>query len=113
LNSAVGRNNGVDDEKLVEINDFETSERYDEREKPALEYADKITLSMEDVGDELFARLTAHYSPEELVELTFTISYENFLSKFHHALLIESQGFCPVPVRLPHRDPDATSPAGS
>jgi alkylhydroperoxidase family enzyme len=63
----------------------------------ALEYADKITLSTKDVDDELFVRLTEHYSPEEIIELTFTITYENFLSKFHHALLIESQGFCPVP----------------
>ena len=61
-------------------------------------------MSTEDVDDDLFVRLAAHYSPEELVELTFTISYENFLSKFHHALLIESQGFCPVPVRLSPRD---------
>jgi alkylhydroperoxidase family enzyme len=95
----VGRNNGVSEEKLIEIHDYEASDRFDEREKLALAYADKITLSTEDVDDDLFVRLAQRYSPEEIVELTFTISYENFLSKFHHALLIQSQGFCPVPVR--------------
>jgi alkylhydroperoxidase family enzyme len=99
LNSAVGRDNGVSDEKLLELNAYESSEYYDEPEKLALQYADKITKSTEDVEDELFARLTTHYSPAELVELTFTIAYENFLSKFHRALRIESQGFCAVTPR--------------
>jgi alkylhydroperoxidase family enzyme len=48
------------------------------------------------VTDALFERLRSIYTDEEIVELTCTIAYENFLSKFHHALLIESQGFCPV-----------------
>jgi hypothetical protein len=48
------------------------------------------------VDDELFGKVQAAYAPEEIVELTCTIAFENFLSKFHHALLIESQGFCPV-----------------
>ena len=43
-----------------------------------------------------FERLSSFYSPEEIVELTCTIAFENFLSKFHHTLLVESQGFCPV-----------------
>lgn len=81
------------DEKLAEINRYSASEHYDERERLGLEYADRITLSSEDVDDELFGALEKHYSPEELVELTFTVAFENLLSKFHHALLIESQGF--------------------
>jgi alkylhydroperoxidase family enzyme len=56
------------------------------------------------VSDELFLRLTEHYSPEEIVELTFTITYENFLSKFHHALHVESQGFCLVALRPPDQN---------
>lgn len=97
----MGRNNGVSDEKLIDIHDYEASDHYDERETLALEYADKITISTEDVDDDLFVRLAERYSPEEIAELTFTITYENFLSKFHHALHIESQGFCLVPVRVP------------
>jgi alkylhydroperoxidase family enzyme len=98
----VGRANGVEDEKLAEVTDYETSELYTERERLALEYADRITLSDQDVDHDLFARLAECYSSEEIVELTCTVAFENFLSKFHHALLVESQGFCPVvPRRVP------------
>jgi alkylhydroperoxidase family enzyme len=97
----VGRDNGISDEKLLAVNEYELSEHYDEREKLALRYADRITLSSQDVDQELFDRLAEHYAPEELVELTFTIAFENCLSKFHHALLVEPQGFCPVVTRPP------------
>ena len=76
--------------------DYETSEFYSEAERLALTYAERMTITDQDVDDELFARLDEHYSPEEIVELTCTVAFENFLSKFHHALLVESQGFCPV-----------------
>jgi alkylhydroperoxidase family enzyme len=97
----VGRDNGVSDEKLLDLGEYRHSEHYSERERVALEYADRVTITSEDVDDDLFDRLEASYSPEEIIELTCTVAFENFLSKFHHALLIESQGFCPV--RLPAR----------
>ncbi len=99
----MGRDTGVSDEKLREIHGYASSSFYDGREKVALEYADRITLSTEDVDDALFGRLAEHYSPEEIVELTFTIAYENFLSKFHRALQVESQGFCLVTPKPPTR----------
>jgi alkylhydroperoxidase family enzyme len=92
----VGRDNGVTEEKLLALEQYAQSEHYDQRERVALEYADKITITSEDVDDELFERLQRFYSAEEIVELTCTVAFENFLSKFHHALLIESQGFCPI-----------------
>lgn len=92
----MGRDNGVTDEKLLDLPKYKESGHYNERERVALEYADRITITSEDVDDELFARLSEDYSPEGIVELTCTVGFENFLSKFHHALLIESHGFCPV-----------------
>ena len=96
----MGRANGVDDEKLLALGKYDSDEHFTERERLALVYADRITLSDQDVGDELFTMLEAWYSSEEIVELTCTIAFENFLSKFHHALLVESQGFCPVVPRV-------------
>ena len=92
----MGRDNGVSDEKLLDLPNYDKSPYYSVRERLALEYADRITLTSEDVADELFDRLQAQFTAEEIVELTCTIAFENFLSKFHHALLVESQGFCPV-----------------
>ena len=83
------------------VSEYETSSQYDARERVALEYADRITITGEDVDDDLFARLQAHYTVEQIVELTFVIGYENFLSKFSRPLRIEAQGFCPVPIPIP------------
>ena len=91
----MSRDNGVSNEKLLGLDDYQGSPYYTERERVALKYADRITIAS-DVDDALFERLQGFYSPEEIVELTCTIAFENFLSRFHHALLIESQGFCPV-----------------
>lgn len=78
------------------MNRYEHSEHFSEREVAALTYADKMTITSEEVSDELFDRLRELYTEEEIVELTCTIAFENFLSKFHRALRVESQGFCPV-----------------
>ena len=94
----MGRDNGVPDEKLLDIGQYARSHHYSERERVALEYADRVTITSEDVDDALFDRLSSFYTPEEIAELTCTIAFENFLSKFHHALLVESQGFCPIQV---------------
>ena len=61
-----------------------------------LEYADGITLSGQDVSDELFAALRKHFSDEAIIELTAHVAFENFRSKFNHALRIEAQGFCRI-----------------
>ncbi len=85
----------------MDIHHYKTSEFYNQRERLALTYADMITISTEDVDDALFEKLSDNYSPEEIVELTFTIAYENMLSRLHHALLVESQGFCLVALHPP------------
>ena len=58
----------------------------------ALEYADAMTLTDRDVGDDLFARLRAVYDDDALVELTAAIAWENASSRFNRALRVPSQG---------------------
>jgi len=65
---------------------------FDEEERLALEYADRITLSHLEVDDEFFARLRERFDDDALVELTETIAWENASSKFNRALRIPSQG---------------------
>jgi alkylhydroperoxidase family enzyme len=68
-------------------------------EKVALEYAERMTTSGQRIDDALFARLEAHYSEAQIVELTAAVALENFRSKFNPALGVEAQGFCPMPKR--------------
>ncbi len=83
---------GVPDAKILALADYATSPHYDAAERVALEYADAITLSDRDVDDDRFARLRAHYTDDQIVELTATIAWEDASSKFNRALRVPSQG---------------------
>lgn len=86
---------GLSEAQIAEIEHYATSTQFSIREKLALTYAERITRSDQDVDDELFARLHQVFPSEaEIVELTATVAFENFRSKFNHALRTESNGFC-------------------
>ena len=87
----MGSEAGVPEEKILELDRYQGSALFDEREKLALEYADAITLSDRDVSDELFARLSGRFDEMAIVELTAVIAWENASSKFNRALRIGSQ----------------------
>ncbi|HEY8293388.1 MAG TPA: hypothetical protein VIG44_12910 [Thermomicrobiales bacterium] len=83
---------GVSDEKILALSDYATSALYDDAERIALAYADAMTVTGQDVSDELFARLRAFYDDDAIVELTAVIAWENASSKFNRALRVPSQG---------------------
>jgi alkylhydroperoxidase family enzyme len=82
---------GVSDEKILALEEYATSLLYDEKERAALEYAERMTITEEDVDDELFARLLGFFDEDALVELTAAIAWENSSSKFNRALRVPSQ----------------------
>ena len=60
------------------------------------------TSSPAEVSDELAARLRAHLSDAEFVELAAWVALENFRSRFNAGLGLRSQGFsdnCDIPMR--------------
>lgn len=88
----MGSELGVSNEKILALDEYATSPLYDERERTVLEYADAITLSDRDVGDELFERVRRFFDEDAVVELTAVIAWENSSSKFNRALRVPSQG---------------------
>ncbi|MBN00679.1 MAG: hypothetical protein CMJ77_16300 [Planctomycetaceae bacterium] len=84
---------GIPTSKIEAIEHYRSNDDFSDLEKVALEYAERITLTDQDVDDALFARLREHFSDEAIVELTARIAWENASSKFNRALRIESQGF--------------------
>ena len=82
---------GVPDEKILELDEYATSPLYDEQEHAALEYADRMTITSQDVDDKLFSRLRRFFDEDALVELTAAIAWENSSSKFNRALRVPSQ----------------------
>ena len=85
---------GASDEKIREVPSWRESSLFSPRERDALEYAERMTVTGEKVTDELFARLRGHFSEAQMVELTAVVALENFRSKFNPPLGIEAQGFC-------------------
>ena len=85
--------------KLADLGDWRESRAFSEMERVALEYAERMTYTGQKVDDALFARLKAHFSEAQIVELTAAVALENFRSKFNPALGVEAQGFCLLPRR--------------
>ena len=89
---------GASAEKVeAALGDYRKSPLLSERERAALELAERMTYTNKRVTDRFFKRLKRHFSDEELVELAAIVALENFRSKFNPVFAIESQNFCPVP----------------
>jgi alkylhydroperoxidase family enzyme len=65
--SAKAAATGLAEQQYDELLDFESSPRYDDRQKAALAYAEAIAWGTN--SEELWERLHAHFSEPELVEL--------------------------------------------
>ena len=85
---------GASEEKIAHVAQAATSPLFSEPERAALAYAEAMTVTGRTVDDALFARVRAHLSDAQIVELTAAVALENFRSKFNTALGIEAQGFC-------------------
>ena len=88
-------------EKIQAVPRFKESPLFVERERVALEFAERMTITGEKVDDELFSRVRKHFSEAETVELAAAIALENFRSKLNVALAVEAQGFCVIDLHQP------------
>ena len=93
IGSMIARESGLTDDELKDLVDWRASELLDEKDKLVLEYADAISATPVEVSDELFDRLGAHFSEEQLVELTAAIAWENWRARFNWAFGLGKQGY--------------------
>ena len=96
INSATLLKRGADREKLQQLDVFETSSLFTEREKAALSYAEAVTFSDQQPTINQFSRLRREYSDDSIIELTGLIAFQNLSSKFNAALGVAPQGFCNI-----------------
>jgi AhpD family alkylhydroperoxidase len=94
LNSALGLQRGVSDEKLASLAQSADSMLFNEREKTAIEFAEAVTRGDQQVDAGLIGRLRRHFDDQAIVELAALIAYQNMSSKFNAALGVPAQGFC-------------------
>jgi AhpD family alkylhydroperoxidase len=98
----VQRLDGLDIERLREIDDYATSGKYTEQERLVIAYADAMTATPVQVTDEQVAELVAAFGEKGVVELTYQIALENMRARTNSALGITEQGFassCEVALR--------------
>lgn len=93
IRHAVGVKMGVPAEKLADVLTFRASPHFNERERVALQFCERITRDDLEVSDECLARVREHFTEPEIVELTFIIGYQTFASKFAKAWRLVPQGF--------------------
>jgi len=96
-----GMNDGIDPAKVRAAAQWRTSDLFDDRERVVLEYAEVATGCPAEVSEELAARVRAHLSDAEFVELAAWVALENFRSRFNAGLGLRSQGFsdkCEIPM---------------
>ena len=92
LGSQICRNSGFSDDELLALPRYRQSELFTEREKLALDYTVGVMRTPVDVSDDLFARVKAHFSNEQLVEITALLTVVN-LDRLNAAFGIGSAGF--------------------
>ena len=63
---------------------------FSERESLLLRYADDITRTPIDVDLQVFRQLRHHFTHDQIVEITTTITYENFRTRFRNAMGVEA-----------------------
>ena len=102
INAAGGGKAGLSREQIEAAIGMKESSHLSQRERIALEYADRVSATPVDVPDEFFATLEQLFSEREIVELTAHIAHENSNAKSNRPLRVEANNFCEIPFPQPN-----------
>ena len=91
--SMLQRLDGLDIERLKDIDNYATSQHFTDDERVAIAYADAMTTDPHTVTDEQVADLRARFGENGVIELTYQIGIENMRARMNTALGITEQGF--------------------
>ena len=111
--SMLQRLDGLDVDRLKEIDDYATSPRFTDDERAAIAYADAMTTDPHTVTDEQVEDLRKRFGDDGVIELTYQIGVENMRARMYSALGITEQGFnsgdaCRVPWATEDQDAAAS-----
>lgn len=78
--------NGIDDQKIAAIWEFETSDLFSEAERSALRFAQAASAVPNMATDEDFADLRKHFTDYQIVEIVGVISMFGFLNRWNDTM---------------------------
>jgi alkylhydroperoxidase family enzyme len=108
----LGRSAGLDETKMRHIGDDPLPDGvYADDERAIVEYAQRSTR-LEPITDELFGRLSAHFTQKQVMEICFTVGLSNLINRFHATFLTDVDPetgevlgpACPIPMPQELRD---------
>lgn len=102
IGSSLAKAAGITEAQMRALPVYRESAAFSNTEKLVLDYAVAMTRNPVEISDSAFSQLQALFGPIEIVEITAVIAWENYRSRFNHALGIQSHGFsdgayCVVP----------------
>jgi alkylhydroperoxidase family enzyme len=97
----VGRKAGLSDEKLQALSSKDLSVLND-KERLVVELADAMADTPSNVSEDLYSRLRAQFSDEQLLELGAHIAFENYRARYNRLFEVESDNlYQPLTVSAP------------
>ena len=91
VRSKVAQSEGLDEDKVAELHNFETSENFTDREKAAIRYATLFKTGDDGVdSDQVYDDLRVHFSEEEIIELGLFCAETDGAGKFVRSLQVLS-----------------------
>ena len=91
VRSKVARSEGLAEDKVAELHNFETSEKFTDREKAAIRYATLFKTGDDGVdSDQVYDDLRVHFSEEEIIELGLFCAETDGAGKFVRSLQVLS-----------------------
>jgi AhpD family alkylhydroperoxidase len=91
VRSHVAKAEGLTENLVTQLLDYESSTQFSEREKAALRYADAFKKGEHAIDtDEIFAQLHEHFSDEEIIELGLFCAETDGVGKFVRSLNVIS-----------------------
>ncbi|WP_281648050.1 carboxymuconolactone decarboxylase family protein [Parendozoicomonas sp. Alg238-R29] len=84
------------EEKLAELDNWESSSLFSEQEKAALAWTKAMTGEHCQIPDGLHQELAKHFNEQQIMELTALVAFQNMSARFNAALNIPSQGLCDI-----------------
>jgi AhpD family alkylhydroperoxidase len=100
--SMLQRLDGLDVERLKDVDEYATSPLFSDDERAAIAYADAMTRDPHTITDEQVDDLRRRFGDSGVIELSYQIGIENMRARMYSALGITEQGFnsgdaCRVP----------------
>ncbi|MEV7616773.1 carboxymuconolactone decarboxylase family protein [Streptomyces sp. NPDC089799] len=80
----------VEEEFAGAVEQWRTTDRFDERTRLAAEYAERYALDPHGLDEEFWARMTAAYGQAEIVELSMSLGSWLAFGRLNHVLGLDS-----------------------